>query len=109
MEKVTEWRKLHEEGDKLNLDKAAEIIGISRKTLDDYNLQMRRAEEMGFDLQEHKNSKMGQLRKFVKSHSPKCQSQRKNSNSTELLEEPQSSSNGEKIVDVDEFLLDELI
>lgn len=37
-EKIAKWRKLHEEGDKLNLDKAADIIGISRKTLDDYNL-----------------------------------------------------------------------
>eukprot|EP00825_Cyclidium_porcatum_P049082 TRINITY_DN8403_c0_g1_i2.p1 TRINITY_DN8403_c0_g1~~TRINITY_DN8403_c0_g1_i2.p1 ORF type:complete len:187 (-),score=46.16 TRINITY_DN8403_c0_g1_i2:165-725(-) len=62
MEKVAEWRKLHEEGEMLNLDKAAEIIGISRKTLDDYNLQMRRADKMGFDFNAHKNSKMGVLR-----------------------------------------------
>lgn len=60
---------MHEEGDKLNLDKAADIIGISRKTMDDYNLQMRRAEQLGFDFIKHKDSKMGVLRKFVKERS----------------------------------------
>lgn len=38
IEKVQAWRKLHEEDPKLNLDQAAQAIGISRKTLDDYNL-----------------------------------------------------------------------
>ena len=45
-EKVSEWRAMHETGfrdkdgniQKLNLDHAANYIGISRKTLDDYYL-----------------------------------------------------------------------
>lgn len=45
-EKVSEWRSMHETGFrdkdgnlmKLNLDHAANYIGISRKTLDDYYL-----------------------------------------------------------------------
>ena len=51
---------------KYTLDQAANIIGISRKTLDDYYLQLRRAEELGFNFEENKNKKMGVLRKFVK-------------------------------------------
>lgn len=53
---------------KLNLDVAAKMIGISRKTLDDYFLQLRRAESFGFDFQAHQDDKMGVLRKFVKEH-----------------------------------------
>ena len=69
IEKVNEWRKLHEEGSKINLDKAANVVRISRKTLDDYNLQMRRARELGFDFSKHLHDKMGVLRKFVKQKS----------------------------------------
>lgn len=73
-EKVGEWRAMHETGfrdkdgnlQKINLDQAANIIGISRKTLDDYYLQLRRAEQLGFDFERNKSEKMGTLRKFVK-------------------------------------------
>lgn len=50
----------------MSLDKAAEMVGISRKTLDDYNLQLKRAEVYKFDFEKHKHDKMGILRKFVK-------------------------------------------
>ncbi len=66
-EKVTEWRKIHEESNnKMNLDQAAKMVEISRKTLDDYSLQLRRADEMGFDFKQNKGEKMGVLRKYVK-------------------------------------------
>jgi len=42
------------------------IVGISRKTLDDYYLQIKRAKYLQFDFNRHINSKMGILRKFVK-------------------------------------------
>lgn len=42
------------------------MVGISRKTLDDYYLQLRRAEDLGFDFDANKNKKMGVLRKYVK-------------------------------------------
>jgi len=45
------------------------VIGISRKTLDDYFLQLRRADDLGFDFEANKNKKMGVLRKFVKENS----------------------------------------
>ena len=78
-EKVSEWRAMHETGfrdkdgniQKLNLDHAANYIGISRKTLDDYYLQLRRAEQLGFDFDRNKSEKMGALRKFVKEESKK--------------------------------------
>lgn len=55
-----------QEREKINLDKAAKVIGISRKTLDDYCLQLRKATEFGFDFCENQLAKMGTLRKFVK-------------------------------------------
>ncbi|KAL4459498.1 hypothetical protein ABPG74_018111 [Tetrahymena malaccensis] len=78
-EKVSEWRAMHETGfrdqngnlQKLNLDHAANYIGISRKTLDDYYLQLRRAEQLGFDFERNKGEKMGTLRKFVKEETKK--------------------------------------
>ncbi len=60
------WRQMHRGTDKKNLDVAADILGLSRKTLDDYYLQIRRAEQYGFDFDHHNNDKMGTLRKFVK-------------------------------------------
>lgn len=32
------WRQMHKGTDKKNLDVAADILGLSRKTLDDYYL-----------------------------------------------------------------------
>lgn len=65
LDKVAEWRELFT-NQKMCLDKAAEVVGISRKTLDDYNLQIKRAEQYRFDFHLHKDEKMGVLRKFVK-------------------------------------------
>lgn len=63
------WRQLHEGEEKLNLDVAAQRVGIARKTLDDYHLQLRRARRLGFDFEKNKFAKMGFLRKFVKDKS----------------------------------------
>jgi len=51
---------------KVNLDVAASMVGLSRKTLDDYYAQLRKAERFKFDFEKHTASKMGVLRKFVK-------------------------------------------
>ncbi len=92
-EKVCEWRKLHEVGDKLNLDQAANVIGISRKTLDDYFLQLRRADDLGFDFEDNKNKKMGVLRKFVKENSnSKFEKGRKSSTCSKTDDENQMTS-----------------
>lgn len=43
---------------------AAKAIGMSKKTLEDYCLQIRKAEMRGFSLENHIDEKMGILRKF---------------------------------------------
>ncbi len=73
IEKVNSWRKLyngfHDDNGKFtkySLDEAAKIIGISKKSLDDYLLQLRLGRKFGFDYNLNKNQKVGILRSFVK-------------------------------------------
>ena len=73
VEKVSEWRRLYtgridKDGkvQKLSLDDAAKEIGIAKKTLDDYLLQLRAGKKYNFDFNEHKDDKVGILRAFVK-------------------------------------------
>jgi len=73
--KVMEWRKLYtglidNNGQivKYSLEEAAAKVGISKKSLDDYILQLRLGKKYGFDFQEHKDNKVGVLRAFIKSH-----------------------------------------
>jgi len=41
-------------------------VGISKKSLDDYLLQIRFGKILGFDFVKHKNANIGVLRKFVR-------------------------------------------
>ena len=73
IEKVNAWRKLYngfynENGEhtRYSLDQAAKIIKISKKSLDDYLLQLRLGRKHGFDFNEHRNARVGELRAFVK-------------------------------------------
>lgn len=50
----------------MNLTKAAKLIGISKKSLDDYFLVVRIGEILEFDFQAHLGKKMGHLRTFIK-------------------------------------------
>jgi len=75
IEKVLLWRKLYngvedEKGNtfKLTLEESAEKVGISKKSLDDYLIQIRNGKQYGFNFNEHKNDKVGILRAFVKKH-----------------------------------------
>jgi hypothetical protein len=75
IEKVNTWRKLYngftdEQGKftKYSLDEAAKIIGISKKSLDDYLLQLRLGRRFGFDFNMNKNTKVGVLRSYVKKY-----------------------------------------
>lgn len=74
IEKVNGWRKLYngfynENGEhtRYSLDQAAKIIDISKKSLDDYLLQLRLGRKYGFDFNKYQNEKVGMLRVFVKS------------------------------------------
>jgi hypothetical protein len=41
-------------------------VGVSKKSLDDYLLQLRFGKKFGFDFQKHKDDKVGCLRSYVK-------------------------------------------
>ena len=73
IEKVNTWRRLYngfydEMGNfvKFSLDDAAKKIDISKKSLDDYLLQLRLGRKYGFDFNKNKDAKVGKLRAFVK-------------------------------------------
>lgn len=63
--KVKAWRQLYQDK-KLSLEEGADIVGISKKSLDDYLLQMRYGTYFGFNFQAHKDDKVGLLRSYVK-------------------------------------------
>lgn len=49
-----------------SLEDAAAMVGVSKKSLDDYLLQLRAGRIYGFDFTTHSNDKVGVLRHFVK-------------------------------------------
>lgn len=75
IKKVSEWRRLYngidEHGNKTvkrSLEDAAQEVTISKKSLDDYLLQLRNGRKYGFNFNEHKDDKIGILRSFNKKH-----------------------------------------
>jgi len=48
-------------------------VGVSKKSLDDYLLQLRFGKKYGFDFQKHRNDKVGVLRCYVKEQKSKSQ------------------------------------
>lgn len=55
---------------RLNLQDAAKIVGVSKKSLDDYYCQLRLGELYNFNFFESLNEKMGVLRTYVKNYRP---------------------------------------
>lgn len=49
-----------------SLNEAAQMLGLSKKSLDDYLLQVRHGLKRGFDFERHKNRSIGFLRDFIK-------------------------------------------
>ena len=75
VKKVYMWRRLYtgfvdDQGRtiKLTLEEAAKKVGISKKSLDDYLIQLRNGRSLGFNFNEHQNEKIGVLRSFVKKY-----------------------------------------
>ena len=73
IEKVYAWRKLYngfrdEKNNfiKFDLENSAKKIDVSKKSLDDYLLQIRMGRKYGFDFDKNKYKKIGVLREFVK-------------------------------------------
>ena len=50
----------------MSLEDAALKVGISKKSLDDYLMQLRSAKKFGFDFEGNKYAKVGVLRSFVR-------------------------------------------
>jgi hypothetical protein len=50
----------------MSLEQAAEKVGVSKKSLDDYLAQLRAGRNFGYDFNLNKDKKVGDLRKFVK-------------------------------------------
>jgi len=50
----------------MSLEDAAVVVGISKKSLDDYLSQIRYGKKYGFDFNSHAEDKVGELRRFVK-------------------------------------------
>ncbi len=79
IEKVSLWRKLYNgvyrDGNlvRYSLEDAAAKVGVSKKSLDDYLLQLRFGKKYGFDFQKHRNDKVGVLRCYVKEQKSKSQ------------------------------------
>lgn len=65
---VLRWRQLSENKSdkKVTLKEGADIIGVAKKSLDDYLLQLRLGRKYGFDFNKYGNSKIGILRTFNK-------------------------------------------
>lgn len=55
-----------------SLEDAAAKVGVSKKSLDDYLLQLRFGKKYGFDFQKHRNEKVGVLRGYVKEQKTKA-------------------------------------
>jgi hypothetical protein len=53
----------------MSLEQAAEKVGVSKKSLDDYLAQLRAGRQYGYDFNLNKDKKVGDLRKFVKEKS----------------------------------------
>ncbi len=75
IQKVTQWRRLYNgyydkdfNHQRLSLEDAADQVGVSKKSLDDYLSQLRSGRQCGYDFNTFKNEKVGHLRKFVKDH-----------------------------------------
>jgi len=74
---VSLWRKLYNgvyrDGNlvRYSLEDAAAKVGVSKKSLDDYLLQLRFGKKYGFDFQKNKNEKVGVLRSYVKQQKSK--------------------------------------
>ena len=72
IEKVNAWRKLYtgfinekNEFEKYGCKEAAKKIGVSKKSLDLYLLQLKLGKKYGFDFQEYQDCKIGVLRQFI--------------------------------------------
>jgi len=108
---VLKWRKLYagikdpRTGQivKLSLEDAAKRVGVAKKSLDDYLLQIRSAKKMGFNFQEHYNERVGVLRSFVKKTKKPSSTTRGGDSLDEANEPTSTKSHRSKKIKRDDF------
>ena len=107
IEKVYAWRKLYngyrDDNNKFikySLDEAASQINVSKKSLDDYLLQIRLGRKCGFNFDENKNEKIGVLRTHVESKKIKKEpTKRKKKKSKEEKEEKEAKEEKKELIE----------
>ncbi len=72
---------------KLSLEEAAAKVGIPKKSLDDYFLQLRLGKKYGFDFNKHKDDNVGVLRTFIKNARAEAKRNQENEKSVEEKQE----------------------
>lgn len=58
----------------MNLQEAAAVVGISKKSLDDYYYQLRLGEKYDYDFKSNMEQKVGDLRNYIKQFKGKAKS-----------------------------------
>ena len=67
VKKVYYWKGLRKHSElKMSLKDAADSVGLSKKTLDEYFNQIKEGKNYGFDFNKYKKDKVNVLRAFVK-------------------------------------------
>ncbi len=69
IEIVKRWREIHQSKNnlkKVSLQEAARIVGLPKKSLDDYYYQLRLGEKYDFDFRAHLFDRIGVLRNYLK-------------------------------------------
>lgn len=115
VERVSLWRKLYNgvelgngETVRYSLEDSAKLVGISKKSLDDYLLQLRFGRMYGFDFLKHQCANIGVLRKFVREHKNKQRKQQQqpaqkaSKNESSTGSEGRSSLKKKKIIAADD-------
>jgi len=66
---VQKWRTLHQQSkEKISLAEAAKKIGVSKKSLDDYLMNLKYAKSYGFDFNNNLQYGFGLVRSFVRKY-----------------------------------------
>lgn len=69
IEIVKRWREIHQSKNhlkKMSLQEAAKMVGLPKKSLDDYYYQLRLGEKYDFDFKAHLFDRVGVLRTYLK-------------------------------------------
>jgi hypothetical protein len=107
---VNKWRSLNQgffDPEKntvvrYSLSDAAKMVGVPRKSLDDYLLMMKHAKAFGFKFSEHMNEKFGVIRTFVKKAKASQKDDENNNNNSNLMLQHQTSQDQLTILNEEE-------